>query len=753
MRLNIITMFFFYAINMCAQDMSKTTIFDESFSTSFYHPTGMSVDKSGFMWFSTWSGLTRYDGYDFCTFKTRAGDHCSMPNDRIRRIRMDKSGNIICTVDAKNYLFDTKKYIYTNCPTRLYPAKFKPKINTNEVHWKIVNRGISKTVKIEKPGKLLTGTIGRNINCLYVDKTKRLWICGRNDSTITIYSKHLNFIGYLRRDGTISPIKSSFVAPAFSIQQTIDGGLWICTKHAGLYKITNRWKLKHYNTINNNVYDVKEDLRGQIWIATMGGGLEYMSNSLEKKSIKAYGYPKNHYEGVRSLTITKDGFLMAATTHGIVSAKIGNAKEMVFRTYSKNPYRRNSLSCNSTMQIIEDYHKRLFVCTESGGLNKKTNTGWQHIDTNKGIPTDIMLSMTEHDKKIWIVANNQIIAFWPDSGKFSIYDQHFWNTKCSFMEAIPQFINDKMVIGTRNGALVVSTIKLKRKSTYLPLVLTSMEIQGQDIDYSINSKKEIILKPNERSLTLSFAALDYSDNTGIKYAYRMSKNNRWTILKSTHTATFIDLTPGEYLFEVRSTDNQGEWVHNNRIIKIIVTPTFWETQIAHFLLFVIILFVILALYYTYLYINRMKIERQEALNTYVALMNDKESHKQQLVKDREIIKAVKIKAEDDEFMRHVMLYIETNLAQNTLTVDDMAKGVAVSRSVIDRKVKSIVGITPAELLRKTRIQKACKMLEDIKNPISNIAYDCGFVDPKYFGKVFKQVTGITPTDYRTEKCK
>src|SRR5574344_316826 len=138
---------------------------------------------------------------------------------------------------------------------------------------------------------------------------------------------------------------------------------------------------------------------------------------------------------------------------------------------------------------------------------------------------------------------------------------------------------------------------------------------------------------------------------------------------------------------------------------------------------------------------------------FIYQSNDKESHKQQLVKDREILKAVKIKAEDDEFMRHVMLFIETNMSQSSLTVDDMAQGVAVSRSVIDRKVKSIVGITPAELLRKTRIQRACKMLENIKKPISNIAYDCGFVDPKYFGKVFKQVTGITPTDYRTEKCK
>lgn len=236
------------------------------------------------------------------------------------------------------------------------------------------------------------------------------------------------------------------------------------------------------------------------------------------------------------------------------------------------------------------------------------------------MPTDIMLSMSEYDGKIWIVASDQIIAFCPQKESCSIYDRHFWNEKYSFMEAIPQFVDAKMLIGTRNGVLVVPTLKLKRKAGYLPLVFTSMEIRGRAIDYAINSKQKIVLNRNERNLAISFAALDYADNTGVHYAYRMSKDSIWTLLKTTHTATFINLSPGEYLFEVRSTDNQGEWIQNNRTIKIIVTPTFWETRFAFFLLFVIAFFILLALYCTYLYIKRMKRERREVLDTYVALV-------------------------------------------------------------------------------------------------------------------------------------
>ena len=177
---------------------------------------------------------------------------------------------------------------------------------------------------------------------------------------------------------------------------------------------------------------------------------------------------------------------MASTTNGIVSAKVDHAARMTYNIHSKYPGDVNSISCNSIMQLLEANNNNLFICTESGGLNKKVTRGWQHFDTYNGMSTDIMLSMTEEDKKIWIIASNQIIAFCPENETSTIYDWHFWGEKHSFMEAIPQFIDDKMVVGTRNGILVVPKLKLERKANYLPLVFTSMEIPGKTIDYAIN---------------------------------------------------------------------------------------------------------------------------------------------------------------------------------------------------------------------------------------------------------------------------
>ena len=62
------------------------------------------------MWFATWNGLNRYDGYEFVNFKSRAGDGIDMPSDRIRDIALAEDGNLRCKVDDRVLGFCTKTY-------------------------------------------------------------------------------------------------------------------------------------------------------------------------------------------------------------------------------------------------------------------------------------------------------------------------------------------------------------------------------------------------------------------------------------------------------------------------------------------------------------------------------------------------------------------------------------------------------------------------------------------------------------------
>ena len=107
-----------------------------------------------------------------------------------------------------------------------------------------------------------------------------------------------------------------------------------------------------------------------------------------------------------------------------------------------------------------------------------------------------------------------------------------------------------------------------------------------------------------------------------------------------------------------------------------------------------------------------------------------------------------IKAEDDALLKRVMKFIEENIADADIGVGDLAAAAAVSRSGLQRKLKQTMGITPQELLSEARIKRACQLLQQTDKPVAEIAYACGFNDPKYFSKCFKQSTGKTPSEYK-----
>ena len=66
-----------------------------------------------------------------------------------------------------------------------------------------------------------------------------------------------------------------------------------------------------------------------------------------------------------------------------------------------------------------------------------------------------------------------------------------------------------------------------------------------------------------------------------------------------------------------------------------------------------------------------------------------------------------------------------------------------------RIIKRIYGITPVQLISKTRIAAASRLLRETDRSISEIAHECGFYDHSAFTRAFRAVTSVTPTQFRT----
>ena len=120
---------------------------------------------------------------------------------------------------------------------------------------------------------------------------------------------------------------------------------------------------------------------------------------------------------------------------------------------------------------------------------------------------------------------------------------------------------------------------------------------------------------------------------------------------------------------------------------------------------------------------------------------------------KELLANVKAESQNDAIIKRIMEFIDEHIGDSDVNIDDMAAAAAVSRSLLHVKIKQIFGLTPGKLINEARIQKACTMLEDESVSITEIAFACGFSDPKYFSRSFKQSVGETPTDYRLKHCK
>jgi PAS domain S-box-containing protein len=83
-----------------------------------------------------------------------------------------------------------------------------------------------------------------------------------------------------------------------------------------------------------------------------------------------------------------------------------------------------------------------------------------------------------------------------------------------------------------------------------------------------------------------------------------------------------------------------------------------------------------------------------------------------------------------------------------LRIEDLAKESGLSWSQFQRRVSSITGLTPRQLLTKSRIENAADALRNTDEPLSTIAFQCGFYDQAAFSRQFRAATGLTPAEYR-----
>ena len=108
---------------------------------------------------------------------------------------------------------------------------------------------------------------------------------------------------------------------------------------------------------------------------------------------------------------------------------------------------------------------------------------------------------------------------------------------------------------------------------------------------------------------------------------------------------------------------------------------------------------------------------------------------------------------DEKLIEKAIKYVEDNMSRTELSVEDLSRELGMSRVHLYKKLLQITGKTPIEFIRVIRLKRAAQLLRESQLHVSEVAFEVGFNNPKYFSRYFKDEFGVLPSVYQEKEGK
>lgn len=234
------------------------------------------------------------------------------------------------------------------------------------------------------------------------------------------------------------------------------------------------------------------------------------------------------------------------------------------------------------------------------------------------MPSDIVFSAIEDNRRhLWLVTENGLSKFDPFAEVFDNYPLKIQLSDVQFNEGVAvKNINGEIIINTNKGLCHFFPDSVS-KSLYIPrIVFSNLSIggeflrpgvEGSPLTAELDDMPELVLSHHVNIFTIQYAALDMTGNENITYAYMLEGlDNTWKYVGGQRSVTYTNLKKGKYRLKIRSTNADGVWVENTRILPITILPSFWETGWAYFLYILSLCFFIAVFTYIFFVIYRLR---------------------------------------------------------------------------------------------------------------------------------------------------
>lgn len=409
-------------------------------------------DSRGFMWFGTWQGLNKYDGYNITVYKNDPLDIKSISNNYINGIAESKNGNIwiatsgggLCLFDRNNENFIRYRH-NSNNPFSLASDVLQTVIEDKAgIVWIGTDKGLDRFdpaknkfehfVPDPEDEKSISDFA---IRYIFEDADQQIWI-GTINGGLNLYNPaHKNFTRYMHNVKDSKTISSNDIYHIFEDSKrrllvgTNGGGLNLFDKKTGGFQHFKHDENDANSIPTNVVLAINEDADNNLWVSTENGGISifnyttgkitnYKNDDIDKESISN----NSVYAICRD---AKNNMWLGNFAGGVDMASRDKTQFLHYRHMMLN----NSLSHNQVLTIMEDRNKNIWIGTDGGGLNlfnpaTDNFTHYRHQKNNdQSICGDYVLNTLEDSKgNIWICTwGKGITVYNPIKGTY----QHFKN--------------------------------------------------------------------------------------------------------------------------------------------------------------------------------------------------------------------------------------------------------------------------------------------------------------------------------------
>lgn len=522
---------------------------------------------TGYVWTISFSGLDLLEKVNNTTFnvvtdQVTFADPCNklfhdIMDDCRGSLWIGSVGEGVYKLDFKNNAFQTNDLSSLTKTLGFPPNVYHVCQAGNDAFYLVVDRlGVfimnNKTGELKLTNNpLLRGK--KNIQIIYYVKSQNAtWIVKEENNSIYIVKD--------RPDASLDNVQTINIDPnnhssISTLYEDVFGNVWIGFDQ-GLYKRSPDGKVTLVSNKISNMISLAGDNRGNIWVGTeRQGAFRIRINELKHSSVRIDNFSE------------KAGNLQSNSIQAVCCSKSGN----------------------------------VYLGSREGSIYQYTQSTGEIVDISYkyGITEDAILDIIEDNYGLlWISTTKKIIRYNPQNHVSMYYTSTDGILVSSFSKsATLKLQNGQILFGGNKGFCLFTPTPANRYLTSTAKVkITNIDINDQSIfDIADNSRfdfknNKIILKPNDDNLSLEFSSLNYSAADKIQYAYRLiGVDKDWVYPGSSRRyVNYTNLPSGKYIFEVKATDENGQWGNQVSTLTIIKRPPFYLTWWAY-LLYIIFL--------------------------------------------------------------------------------------------------------------------------------------------------------------------